>query len=240
MSTRFDADAANRFLAQSRSPFLRDAAAWLTDFEDPVDVLFRLSREVGQAIGPWETFRFCALLGLTPAASVRELGEDVLAEPLDERSPEPPIAPAMALAHARAAYPELEAPYARRALTLVHEKRHAPGSNLALVASAQLALSYSEGACPDRTRFSDSMFACASVLKADGAAAVAGPILEAAVLSEDMSGLIDAAWAAIAAGQQDDGGVTALSEHMLVRGFATARVLALFKRAEAPARGDEG
>lgn len=108
-----DLELALRFLDASHSRLIALARAWMDTREEPIDLLFVLSREVGQALGPWETFRLCALLGLTPAHAVRELGLDVLAEPVSASAGRlPPVAEAFAVAHARATWPQEEAPYA--------------------------------------------------------------------------------------------------------------------------------
>lgn len=108
-----DLNSALRFLDSSASRLIALARSWMDTREEPIDLLFVLSREVGQALGPWETFRLCALLGLTPAHAVRELGLDVLAEPVTATCPHlPPVSEAFAVAQARAAWPTEAAPYA--------------------------------------------------------------------------------------------------------------------------------
>ena len=44
------------YLYSLESVFLRNAVSWMRDMKDPTDVLLDLSQNLGQNLGPWETF----------------------------------------------------------------------------------------------------------------------------------------------------------------------------------------
>lgn len=224
-----DTGAALAFLAQSRSPFLRLAGEWLDRFDDPGELLVVLSGDVGQHLGPWDTFRHCALLGLFHSAAVRALGLDVLSEPLDAGGHPPPIAPALALAWARDRWPEEPAPHAARYLQALGERADGQIPD-ALVAAAELALAHPAGAAPDDGVFHAALARCGAALEGETAAALAVPIWEAAVLAGSPQGLDALAARAAAAGQEADGGLRGLDPHPILRGFVTLRAVGLVKR----------
>ena len=132
-----DLSLALRFLDSSSSRMIGLARSWMETREEPIDLLFVLSREVGQALGPWETFRLCALLGLTPAHAVRELGLDVLHEPVvSSRQHLPPVAEAFAIAHARATWPQEPSPYAAFVCDCLCEADEESTNSYAIAAAA--------------------------------------------------------------------------------------------------------
>src|SRR5690606_22545258 len=118
---------------------LREAARWLVERDDPVDLLFILSRDTADAMGPFDTFRYASLLGMLPAAPVRELALDVLAEPLSDEDPLPPVHHAFALAWAKRGLPDEDAPHAAAVLGALRARKPA-GAHAALLASAELVL----------------------------------------------------------------------------------------------------
>ena len=132
-----DLPLALQFLDASSSRMIGLARSWMETREEPIDLLFVLSREVGQALGPWETFRLCALLGLTPAHAVHELGLDVLSEPV-AASPRqlPPVAEAFAIAHARATWPNEPGPYTSTVFERLHEAEGESADSYAIAAGA--------------------------------------------------------------------------------------------------------
>lgn len=222
----FDEGRALSFLAKSRSRLLREAARWLTERDDPVDLLFILSRDTADALGPFDTFRYAALLGLTPAPPVRELGLDVLAEPLSDGDRLPPVHHALALAWAKRALPSEDAPYASSVLKALRARKD-PNAHPALLASAELALLPLVGEDP-----SETLGTLARLLDAEDAPAVATTAYEALVLSAAKGALVEAALARMSEGQREDGGLSAQLEHPVVRGLATLRAVCLLRLQE--------
>jgi hypothetical protein len=216
-----DTDRAIAFLAKSRSKLLAESARWLVEYDDPVDLLFILSRDTADAMGPYETFRYAALLGLIPAGPVRELGLDVLAEPLSDEDKTPPVAHAFALAHARRAFPEEDAPYAAHVLDALEERKPA-GMHAGHIAAAKLAVAAVAGEEP--APYADALRAA---LDDDDAVAWSATAYEAAALSEASDALTARALERVSEGQQADGGLTALLSHDVFRGLATLRVVCL-------------
>lgn len=233
MPPTFDTAAAARFLEQSRSRFLREAGQWLVALDDPADVLILLSGDVGQHLGPWDCFRHCALLGLHHSAAVKSLALDVLSEEPDPGDG-PPIAPAFAVAWAHDRFPEEDAPFAEGLLAMLQATHDDARVPKALNHAAQLALCGPSGAAADELRAEVIEAAIDEHLLGDdqSSIALAVPVWEAAVVSGASSALAMSRELAIV-GQQADGGLTALSDNVLLRGFATLRGLALEQRTRA-------
>jgi hypothetical protein len=217
----FDAEAAAKFVEGARSRFCKLAVEWLVTWDDPVDVLFMLSGETGQAFGPWETYRFCALLGLTPADPVKELGLDVLVEPLNAMDKTPPLAHAGALAQAIATLGG-EAPYAEAVLDAL-EGREMPGVPPVMMAAATLGLA---------SQIGDPRAGAAAALVAaelrEERTPWAVPCLEAAMLAGDEA-LIEAGRAALVRAQEADGSVFCDHTHPTLKALVTLRALCFFK-----------
>jgi hypothetical protein len=214
-----DYDRALAFLQRSRSGLVRTAAEWLVEYDDPVELLFVLSRDTADAMGPYETFRYASLLGLTRARAVHELGLDVLAEPLDD-APTPPVPHAFALAHARRAFPDEEAPYAGEVFDAL-KAREARGFHEGLVAAARVAAAWAAGLDAE-----GEARAVEVLLEAEDGVQVAATAFEALHLA----GLdTSSALARVTEGQQDDGGLTALSRNDVIRGLTTLRVMCLLR-----------
>ena len=226
-----DVERALTFVRQTPSRFLSLAADWLTRFDDPVDLLFALCGPAGQALGPWETFRFCALLGLHPAKAVRELALDVLAEPLDATRPAPPIAPAIAIAHAAALDLDAPAAFAEVARDRLARPRDAHLAPPGAVACAQLMLTHAQGPAPDAGCYTKSRAMILDALD-DGESALSALAFEAALLSDDQP-LATRAQTHLASAQQPDGGLLAWQRKRVLRAYATLRVLALIMRQRA-------
>lgn len=215
-----DVERALAFLARSRSRLLREAARWLVERDDPVDLLFILSRDTADALGPFDTFRYAALLGLVRAPAVRELGLDVLAEPPgDDKLP--PVHRALALAWAKRSLPDEDAPYASSVLEAVRARKD-PSAHPALLCSAELALLPLTGADP-----SEALATLARLLDGEDAPQVATTAYEALVLSGGKGALLEAARARMSEGQRDDGGLSAQLEHPVYRGLTTLRAVCL-------------
>lgn len=218
-----DTEAALSFLSKSRSKLLREAARWLVERDDPVDLLFVLSRDTAEAMGPFDTFRYAALLGLLPANPVRELALDVLAEPLTDKDQLPPLHHALALGWAKRGLPEEDAPHAASVLHGLLTRRSG-GAHEALLASAELALlplvEEEQG---------DVLARLASVLDAEDAPQVATTVYEALFLAGAKGALTEAALAKMAEGQRDDGGLSAQVEHPVYRGLTTLRGVCLLR-----------
>jgi hypothetical protein len=225
--------AALDFLDSTGSPFFMATAQWLRDLNDPSEVLIALSREVGDAIGPWETFRYCALLGLGESPAVRELGLDVLDEELDPSDPTPPLAQALAIAHAKLAYPQEDAPHAEAVLLALGQRQGDDGEIPPfLIGAAMVALSGPGGAARDDALFAQAQATCIAALEGEAAPVACPTILEACLLGgvgpkEKLSRL---ARETLGRAQQADGGFVALADNKLVRGFVTARAVALLRR----------
>ena len=219
-----DEAAAVRFLSASRSRFVLTALDWLTTGEDPVDVLFLLSREVGQALGPWDTYRLCALLGLGRSPSVRELGLDVLAEPVS-RPRFAPVSEAFALAHARVALPEEEAPWAGKVRAALLESP-AGAAPPAAIAAAAWALAGQDPTIEDGT-LQAAAEASAQALQGPFGPRAAAEGLEALLLVGARAPIsaVEAVGKIAAASQQADGGLSAPSDAPRLRELATLRAL---------------
>lgn len=210
----FDRAAALSFLDASRSRFVREASQWLQTFDDSADVLFSLSGDVGQKMGPWETFRFCALLGLSASSAVQELARDVLSEtPPSMRAP--PIAATFAWVHACEIIGDDEAeenrPLFERALANaeVASEDVAFARDCAFFALGNIA-----------NRPSDD------VVKSAALAPFASLALEAALGRKD-SALADAALASLGAHQAADGAVASEAKHPVLQAMTTLRAVAL-------------
>jgi hypothetical protein len=216
-----DLEAARAFLAKSRSGLLREAVRWLYERDDPVDLLFILSRDTADAMGPWDTFRYAALLGLTTAGPVRELGLDVLAEPLDEGDRLPPLHHALALAWAKRRFPDAAAPHAAAVLAALRD-RPASSAPPALLLAAELALLplVHEPTAETSARL-------LGLVAADDGPGVATTALEALVLAGAGEEARAKASQRMADGQQDDGGLAAPVQNVIVRGLTTLRALCL-------------
>lgn len=225
-SAPLDTSRALAFLEKSRSRLLREAARWLRERDDPVDLLFILSRDTAEALGPFDTFRYAALLGLTPAPAVRELGLDVLAEPLTEGDRLPPVHHALALAWAKRSLPDEDAPYASSVLEALRARKD-PNAHPALLCSAELALLPLTGEDP-----SETLGTLARLLDAEDAPTVATTAYEALVLSAAKGALVEAALARMSEGQREDGGLSAQLEHPVVRGLATLRAVCVLRLQE--------
>lgn len=216
-----DVERALAFLAKSRSRLLREAARWLTERDDPVDLLFVLSRDTAFALGPFDTFRYAALLGLVPAAAVRELGLDVLAEPLTEGDRLPPVHHALALAWAKRSLPDEDAPYAASVLEALRARKD-PNAHPLLLCSAALALTpLTDGDT------SETLATLARYLDAEDARTLATTAYEALLLARAKGALVEAALARMTEGQREDGGLSAPLEHPVVRGLTTLRAVCL-------------
>lgn len=216
-----DVEAARAFLGRSRSRLLREGARWLAEREDPVDLLFLLSRDTADAMGPWDTFRYAALLGLTPAGPVRELGLDVLAEPPAEDDRLPPLHHALALAWAKRSFPAEDAPFAGAVLAALRG-RPAAGAPRALLLAAELALA------PLTNEPTGGLVAALeALLEREDGATTATTTLEAFVLAGASAGARERAIERLAQGQQEDGGLSAPVDNAIVRGLTTLRALCL-------------
>jgi hypothetical protein len=234
MPDTLDVDAAADFLSQSRSRFLREAGHWLMTLDDPADVLILLSGDVGQHLGPWDCFRHCALLGLHHSEAVKSLALDVLSE-LPEPGKGPPVAPAFAVAWAHDRFPDEEAPHAQAMLEMLRETVDDERVPKVLNHAAQLALVGPRGAFPHDliAGLTEDIIDMTFMQDGEAAKALALPVWEAAVLSGAPA--VDLPREITCSGQQADGGLTALSDNVLLRGFATLRGLALERRALADA-----
>lgn len=218
-----DVERALSFLSQSRSRLLREAARWLAERDDPVDLLFILSRDTAEALGPFDTFRHAALLGLVAAPAVRELGLDVLAEPLSDEDKLPPVHHALALAWAKRALPEEEAPHAADVLGALRARKD-PSAHPALLCSAELALLPLVGEDP-----SETLATLARLLDEEDAPRVATTAYEALVLADAKGALVEMALARMSEGQREDGGLSAQLEHPVYRGLTTLRAVCLLR-----------
>lgn len=218
-----DREAALDFLRRSRSRLVRTAADWIVSYDDPVDLLFVLSRDTADALGPWETFRYASLLGLLPATAVRELGLDVLVEPVPEGDPRPPVEQAMALGHAVRAFPDEDAPFVADVRAAL-DARGPQGFHEAVLDGARLVVTalLGESTADLEARVQDH-------LAGPDGPNVAATLLEAAALAGLEGELTDAALVRVSEGQQPDGAVRALSEHDIIRGLTTLRVLCLLQ-----------
>ncbi len=213
-----DKERALAFLDRSRSAFLREAATWLRTFDDNADVLMLLSGDVGQQFGPWETFRFCALLGLGSSGAVQELALDVLAEPPSPRGV--PLAAAFAVAHAKELTVDADAPYWDAFVERLREAASNDDSAAFGIACARLALQDAEARL-DPNEILLPAFAPLSTLA-----------LEAA-LGRGHDDVAAAALNALATGQDDEGAAAAEARHPVLRGLVTLRALALQARFDA-------
>jgi|GEM_PF-2333676 len=225
----FNPDLALSFLSSSRSRFLQHAADWLDDFNDPVDVLFMLSQQTGQALGPWETARFCALLGLTPSAPVQEHLQDVLVEPVDGET-SPPVAAAMALAHAKDVFVDADTPYAQDLVVALDAGRDKPNVAPCVVDAALLALCHARGALPHDDIEAAALRSLPGYLQQHPAYATT--VLEAAVLANAVD-LQAAALDVLGQEQTDAGAICGEERHPIRQGFITLRAVALVKRLQA-------
>jgi hypothetical protein len=225
-------NAAHTFLQQSRSPFLRQAGHWVMHWDDPSDILLALAGDVGQRLGPFETFRTCALLGLARAASVQELGLDVLVEPPQRSTVDgPPAAHAIALGHAHDLWPKKRGPYAekiRDALVphVASTNRMHSGNSCA----ALLALTGEGGISPCPPAHQLAREKCLALLQSDLTGTLACMVWEISFLNQSTKGLRSLALNLLQERQHEDGGLLPPSEHILSRGFMTLRALALVKR----------
>lgn len=218
------------FLEGLESDFLQNVVDWLRHMRDPTDVLLDLSHDLGQNLGPWETFRFCSLLKLTPADPVRGLGEEVLAEPYNPEGGIPPVAQAFALAHAHFHWPSLPAPAA--AEVLAHLQTFTDDSlPAAVLDAAQLALTGPQGLCPDEALFGQLMGARTQELGETMVPAGISPLFEACLLSQlgaqhpfhrHLRELMSQS-------QLSDGSFPSFAQQRMVRGLVTVKALALLR-----------
>ena len=209
------------FLAESRSGFVRAAADWLQYFDDPIDLLFALTGRTGQALGPWETFRFCALLGLTPHTAVAELAQDVLSEPLSLRFDAAPIAQAFAVAHAADCYPALNTHTAGALVDVLTRHLIEKTPETPFIAAALVAIAKVTG-----DTHAQAIGRCSALLADEQNLGIAPAMLEAAVLAGEHN-LCALALDALAREQREDGGAASLYEHQILRGYVTLRAIAL-------------
>ncbi len=218
------------FLSGSRSKLLREAARWLVERDDAVDLLFILSRDTAETLGPFDTFRYAALLGLLPAAPVRELGLDVLAEPLSDADRLPPVQHALALAWAKRGLPDEESPYAAIVLEALRTRKAGRdvGAHPLLLASAELALLPLVPDAMDE-QGGEVCARLARLLDEEDAPGLATTAYEALFLAGRHGALHDAALARMTEGQRDDGGLSAQVEHPVYRGLTTLRAVCLLR-----------
>ena len=215
------------FLESLESPFLVHVSNWLSTKQDPTDLLLDLSHHVGQALGPWETFRFCSLFHLTPAAPVRELGMDVLAETYQPDGT-PPIAQAFSVAHAYRTWPEH---HTAGANDIVSEllKSSQDGLPQGLLASAIVALTGPQAAAPQPAIFEAHTEVIARALEREDHQMTVMNGLESILLSGTLATmpLRRTLWELMPQLQNDDGSFPSTSEQRLVKGLMTAKALAL-------------
>ena len=219
----FDRARAHALLDRSRFKFIRDVSAWLKTFDDSVDVLFALSGDVGQKFGPWETYRWCAVLGAATSSAVISLGHDVLSE-TPPASSAPPISSAFAVAHAH----ELLAP--------AGAEREQPSLFLAALARAttsppQEALAVQ---CARLALGDDAVVISPAVVVSEQMASLATLVLEAALgRGPAAEPLASAAIASLGQFQTEEGGAAAGATHAFLRELTTVRALALLARHDA-------
>lgn len=224
--TAFDDERARDALLSSGSRFLAHAADWLAHHDDPVALLLVLTKETGPALGPWATYRWCAVLGLAQVGAVRALARDIL----DEEPDHPLVAVDAAFAKAHAACVETESALSHRDVVVSFLARTDHDD----VASARLALAHTERAGaegpthPARALVDDVRARLAGAR----APSIAGPALEAALLAPKGSrdeALVDAARLALGRAQGDDG-LVVVGPRARENRFATLRALALHTR----------
>lgn len=218
------------FLNGLDSIFLQNVVVWLREMQDPTDVLLDLSHDVGQNLGPWETFRFCSLLKLTPAQPVQELGQEVLAEPFKVEEKTPAVAQAFALAHAHLHWPEVDA--SATSTILDHLAQFPPdGLPGSALAAAQMALCGPEGLFPDDHRFAQIMGAQMNGLEQDFHPAGLPGLFEAILLVKLAPQHLShrKLRSALAQSQLPDGSFPSFSKQRLVRGLVTVKALALLR-----------
>jgi len=218
------------FLEGLESDFLHNVVHWLRHMQDPTDVLLDLSHDLGQNLGPWETFRFCSLLKLTPAQPVRGLGEEVLAEPYEPEEGIPPVAQAFALAHAHFHWPEIAAPAAPQILAALQAFSGGvlPAS---VLDAAQMALCGPGGACPDEILFGQLTGNRTDDLDAGTEAAGISAVFEACLVTQlgAQHPLHRRFRDSLAQSQLPDGSFPAFATQRMVRGLVTVKALALLR-----------
>jgi hypothetical protein len=166
----FDVEKAAHALAESGSRFCAHAADWLVHMDDPVALLLVLTKETGPALGPWATFRWCALLGLSPSVAVRGLAADVASEAPDH--PLSAVDAAFAKAHVKDLYGDLTVEHVDTVVDMLARTDNDD------VPVARLALA-NAGLAPSESSFAALIDATWS---SEHAVRAAGPVLEALLL----------------------------------------------------------
>jgi len=219
-SHTFDVEKAAHALSESGSRFCAHAADWLMHMDDPVALLLVLTKETGPALGPWATFRWCALLGLTPASAVRALADDIASEEPDH--PLASVDAAFAKGHAKSVYPELAVANVDEIVRMLARTDHDD------VETARLALAQAGLAESDAR---DARSATVRALLDDQRHARRADVaLEAALLASRDDRLADHALSILSAAQRDDGLVSSSSKRVRDDRFTTLRTLALVTR----------
>lgn len=218
------------FLETCRSDFVAAGASWLRDRQDPGEVLIVASGPLSSTLGPWETYRMLAALGLDGAGSVRELALDVLAEPY-EGSMRPPVAQALAIAWAHRAHPAEEAVGAEAVLAAL-KSADDPAVPAPLLDAALLALTGPRGPCDDDAVYARAMGGCSRALETERAPIWAIAVLEACLTGGPDSAhtLSKTARRTLADAQEEDGGFPSLTRHHIVRGMVSLRAVALLQQ----------
>ena len=232
-----DDQSASAYLASSESAFIRHGHQWLMHWEDPTDVLFALAGDTGQSLGPFDTFRICAILGLGPASAVRDLGHEILNEPPDQsHRPQQTIAHALALAHAHDLWPKENAPYAPDVARQLSLCANASEKAQIIASMTLLALIGKDGLCPEPNAYGSLLKTCFDKIprldKTDSGAV----LLEISFLNRSTGNLREPAQKLLGEAQNQDGSFLGPSNQLFDKELATLRNLALFKRCHYPTR----
>ena len=225
----FATDHAVQFLQSVRSPFVREATRWLLEWDDPAPTLLALAGDVGQKLGPFETFRMCALLGLAHSRAVKELGREVLAEPAHDPANLHPFHQALAVAHAHHIWPTIADTPPDGLLDALRLMLN-DGPHPTLSALGILCLVGNDGLMPDEQLMNKVFSICDQAKPEEEMSAFPIFLLEATFLNEQTSGLREKALSWLGQRQDADGGLGSASQHQSIRAMETLRTLALSLR----------
>jgi hypothetical protein len=228
-----DVQSASIYLAASAFPLIRHGEQWLNHWEDPTDLLFALAGEASQSLGPFETFRICAFMGLGPAPAVQDLGYEVLQEP-PEQTPRlnQTISHALALAHAHDLWPEKNAPFGYDIVRQLALSAESSEQTKFLAAMGLLALIGKGGLCPDPNASESLLDTCFDEIAQLDPAVRGAMMLEISFLNQDMYDLREAAQQLLREAQNQDGSFLGPAAPRFDNELATLRNLALFQRCE--------
>ena len=218
------------FLLQARSPFVRDASRWIINWDDPAPALVALSGDVGQRLGPFDTFRMCALLGLGHSQAVRTLGLDVLVEPFHEQGQASLMGQALAIAHAYDIWPDADRKTPTALLNVFRSQLEADGLQQLMASLGILCLVGSAQIVNDEQLQHQAFRVYAQTPITQLSSASALYAFETTLLNDDMVPHREDAEKHVWQHQGDDGGLVLADKPKAVRELETLRALALSLR----------